>query len=555
MSCQIDMMSNVLAVRAEGMQGLSHYTLKGRTAMPPKLPLSRLSFRSQVLLLGGFVAILFVAVLIASFAALRYTKASVLSDEKKQLLQTTRALAQEYSDKADFARRNNEVPPLEEPSSDSSNSVLTLLSRVVLQNAEGVEGGFYARSTDTLLGYSFPTRRAEDNASKNISSTERLAILQTAHEAAVRHEPSEKVLVNPPDIILIEAAPVGGGEGDLGSAWVLKRLPSLPGHNRLRAYLTIVALGVAALICVLLTLFVVRNLQSGVLKIEGGLEGLERDLGSEIALGNDPGEIKRIGSAINRLAAILRQKIESGKQIEDRLRHAERLAALGRLIAGVAHEVRNPLATIRLRVQMCQQVSQDPNVHESCAVALEEIERLNGMVSRLLNFSQPVQLHPEPTNLRVLLDQRLEGFAERARTHHVRFITNFMSDPQTLLVDQSRMSQVFDNVIQNAIEAMADSGGTLCVSLTPDGSRCLGKQDMCLEFNDTGSGISPAIAGRVFDPFFTTKAKGTGLGLSICHELVRAHGGEIRVVSGNGHGTTVRILLPLSDAVSALREV
>ena len=75
MSCQIDMMSNVLAVRAEGMQGLSHYTLKGRTAMPPKLPLSRLSFRSQVLLLGGFVAILFVAVLIASFAALRYTKA------------------------------------------------------------------------------------------------------------------------------------------------------------------------------------------------------------------------------------------------------------------------------------------------------------------------------------------------------------------------------------------------------------------------------------------------------------------------------------------------
>ena len=128
--------------------------------MPPKLPLSRLSFRWQVLLLGGLVAVLFVAVLVASYAALRYTKASVLSDEKKHLFETTRSLAQEYSDKADFAHRNNEVPPLEDPSSESSNGVLALLSRVVLQNADGVEGGFYARRTEALLGAHFqPPRR------------------------------------------------------------------------------------------------------------------------------------------------------------------------------------------------------------------------------------------------------------------------------------------------------------------------------------------------------------------------------------------------------------
>lgn len=521
--------------------------------MPPKLPLSRLSFRSQVLLLGGLVAILFVAVLIASFAALRYTKSSVLSEEKKQLLETTRALAQEYSDKADFAHRNNEVPPLEDPSSDSSGSVLTLLSRVVLQNAQGVAGGFYARTTGVLLGFSFPTRQADDAASKSISSAERLAILQIAHEATERRQPSERVLVTPLDIVLIEAVPVRDGEMVPGSAWVLKRLPTVPGHNRLRAYLTIMALGVAALISVVLTLVVVRNLQLGVLKIEGGLEGLEQDLASQIAIGNDPGEIKRITSAINRLAAILCQKIESEKQIEDRLRHAERLAALGRLIAGVAHEVRNPLATIRLRIQMCQQVSEDPSVHDSCAVALEEIERLNGMVNRLLNFSQPVQLHPEPTDLRLLLEQRLEGFVERARSHHVRFVTNFVSTPKSLLIDSSRIAQVFDNVIQNAIEAMAGSGGTLCTSLTSSASGSPEGRNVCVEFNDTGTGISPTIAGRVFDPFFTTKSAGTGLGLSICHELVRAHGGEIRIVSGNGHGTTVRILLPESRTVSTPR--
>jgi len=523
--------------------------------MPPKLPLSRLSFRLQVLLLGGMVAILFLAVLFAAFAAFRYTKSSVLSEEKKRLLETTRDLAHEYSNKADFARGNNEVPPLENSSWEASNEILALLSRVVLQNAEGIEGGFYARSADTLVGYSFPTREGTDSADEDIARTDRLAIVEIARQAVVTREPSERVLVTPRDIILIEAVPIPDSQSFPGSAWTLKRLPSLPGTNRLRAYLIVVGLGVAALICVLLTLLVVQNLQSGVIKIEGGLESLERDLTSQIPIDDDPGEIKSIASAINRLGAILREKIKSEKQIEDRLRHAERLAALGRLIAGVAHEVRNPLATIRLRVQMCQQSSEDPSVHESCTVALEEIERLNGMVNRLLTFSQPVHLHPEPTNLHLLLEQRLESFAERARNHRVRFVTNFTNGSQFLSVDPSRMAQVFDNIIQNAIEAMADSGGTLCMSVTPDGSRSSEKQEMCVEFNDTGAGISPAIVKRVFDPFFTTKPTGTGLGLSICHELVRAHGGEIRLVSGNGHGTTVRIHLPLSDPASTLRAV
>lgn len=515
--------------------------------MPPKLPLSRLSFRLQVLLLGGLVAILFLAVLFAAFAALRYTKSSVLSEEKKRLLATTRDLATEYSNKADFARSNNEAPPLENSSSEASNEVLALLSRVVLQNAEGIEGGFYARSADTLIGYSFPTQEGAGSADEDIVRTYRLAIVEIARQAVLTREPSERVLVTPRDIVLIEAVPIPDSQSFPGSAWTLKRLPSLPGTNRLRAYLIVVGLGLAALICVLLTLLVVRNLQSGVIKIEGGLESLERDLTSQIPIDDDPGEIKRIASAINRLGAILHEKIDSEKQIEDRLRHAERLAALGRLIAGVAHEVRNPLATIRLRVQMCQQSSEDPSVYESCTVALEEIERLNGMVNRLLNFSQPVQLHTEPTNLRLLLEQRLEGFAEKARRHRVRFVTNFLGDPHALSLDQSRMAQVFDNVIQNAIEAMADSGGTLCMNLTSDGSRSAGKREVCVEFNDTGTGISTAIVSRVFDPFFTTKSAGTGLGLSICHELVRAHGGEIRLVSGIGHGTTVRILLPISQ--------
>jgi signal transduction histidine kinase len=111
------------------------------------------------------------------------------------------------------------------------------------------------------------------------------------------------------------------------------------------------------------------------------------------------------------------------------------------------------------------------------------------------------------------------------------------------------MAQVFDNVIQNAIEAMAESGGTLWVSVTSMVKSASGTDKVRVEFRDSGSGISSSMISRIFDPFFTTKPSGTGLGLSICHEFVRAHGGEIQVESAQGNGTSVRIILPVDQEV------
>jgi signal transduction histidine kinase len=518
--------------------------------LPLRLPLSRISFRWQIILLGAVAAVLLLAVLVATIAALRYTKSAVLNDEKRRLVEATRELAREYSNKAHFEEQNKEAAPLENPNAEPSRAVLELLSRVVLQNTEEVEGGFYSRALDGLVGDSFPTleERGEKLNKGDISTEPYAAILQVARSATDSHQPSEQVLTGGNDTIIIEAVPIRDGQEFAGSAWTAKRLSGLPGSNRFRAYLIAVGLGTAALACVLLTLLVVRNLQNGVRKIEAGLEGLEGNLASQIPAEADPHEIRQIARAINRLGMALKEKIESEKQIEDRLRHAERLAALGRLVAGVAHEVRNPLATIRLRVQMCQQDVESPGIQESCAVALEEIERLNGMVNRLLSFSRPVQLHTEPINLRRLLELRLASFHDAASQHRVRMITDFSNGSVLLQLDQSRMTQVFDNIIQNAIEAMPEAGGTLCVSMAYEKGAATDMQGVSVEFNDTGKGISLEAIGRVFDPFFTTKSSGTGLGLSICHELVRAHGGEIHVVSAEGRGTTVRIVLPLREA-------
>ncbi len=521
--------------------------------MPAGLPLPKLSFRWQITLLGALVVVLFVAVLVASLTALQYTKSAVLNSEKRRVFDAASELARSFVEQARSASQTSgQLTP--DFGQLSSPRAISEISLATLQKVNGIGGGFFRLGDNALLGYASPIARGGEQIPELGPSQDNVqaAILETAGKAASAGMPAERVWTTGNDIYVLEAAPIRDDKSNWGSAWTIERLQGLPGANRLRAYLITVALGIAALICVILTLLVVRNLQAGVKKIESSLQDLETDLTLQIPTGSDPEEIERIAHAINRLGTSLRENIRREKLIEDRLRHAERLAALGRLVAGVAHEVRNPLATIRLRVQMIQREGRSSRVEESCAIALEEIERLNGMVNRLLNFARPVRFQPEPTNLRQLAEQRLSRFAENARSKGIEFKTEFPENGSLLPIDQSKMAQVFDNVIQNAIEAMGESGGTLWVRVTSTVKSAAGTDKVRVEFRDTGNGISSGMISRIFDPFFTTKPSGTGLGLSICHEFVRAHGGEIQVESAEGDGTSVRIILPVREVAEAL---
>ena len=514
--------------------------------LPSRISLSRLSFRWQVSLLGTMVAILSLAVLLAIVATLRYTKSAVLNDEKKRLTETARSLAQEYTDRADSARRNKQGALLDGPNSSSSQELLALISHLVLQNAEGTGGGFYSLQQDSLVGSFYPAGSATPGSAENsnIPQDEHQAVLEIARRAALARQISERVMTLPTSLFLISAVPIHDGYSIIGSAWSVKHISDLPGANRFRAYLITVGLALAALASVLLTLLVIRSLQGGVRKVENGLQTLENNLSSRIDTTNEPAEIQHIVEAINRLGVTLRGKIDREKQIEAQLRHAERLASLGRLVAGVAHEVRNPLATIRLRVQMCRRDAANANVKESCHIALEEIERLNGIVNRLLSFARPIQLQLQQVDLKELVRERIRSFEEPASQRQVQLMTNLPARDFLGVVDKDRISQVFDNVIQNALEAMADHGGTLSVTLQYQAKKAKTHPHVSFEFQDTGKGMDSAVVSHVFDPFFTTKPSGTGLGLSISYELVRAHGGDIKIESEMGRGTNVMITIP-----------
>src|SRR5579863_1167482 len=198
----------------------------GGEFLPSKVLLSRLSFRWQVSLLGTLVVILFLAVLLAIVATLRYTKSAVLNTEKRRLAETARNLAQEYENRAESARQ---AVPLDDPSSGASRQLLGLMARVVLQNSEGVGGGFYSLSTDAVTGSFYPAGVASPGSAEDsdLPQPEYQAVIGAARTAATTRLSSEQVLGGPTGLYIINAAPIHNGSSILGSAWTIKRISDL----------------------------------------------------------------------------------------------------------------------------------------------------------------------------------------------------------------------------------------------------------------------------------------------------------------------------------------
>lgn len=219
------------------------------------------------------------------------------------------------------------------------------------------------------------------------------------------------------------------------------------------------------------------------------------------------------------------------------LEESRRLAALGQFAAAIAHDIRTPLTSIQLNVQMLRRKAQlPPDDMEHFDIALAELRRLEADVSQLLDFAKPVRLHAQPLDLREVIDdatRRMEPIYEEKRLH----LRAEHGDVPPVLGDGERLRQVLTNLLDNAAQASA-AGEVVIRTRAADGGR------VALEVADPGEGIPPDDLGRIFEPFYTTRADGTGLGLATCAKLVRAHGGEIHVRSAPGEGATFTVLLP-----------
>jgi signal transduction histidine kinase len=292
-----------------------------------------------------------------------------------------------------------------------------------------------------------------------------------------------------------------------------------------------------------LALITIRDLRSGVTGIEVGLAGLTTDLNRQISPSGTV-ELARIAAKINELAATLRANIAHQAELEQELRRSEKLSALGRVVAGVAREVCNPLAAIKLAVQTADRSSYAPaKLAATFSVIAAEIERLDTLVRLLLESGGKQTLERSKVNLCELVRRRAALFTDLAVRTGVLIAINAPSVGIKVQGDGNRLAQVVDNIIQNAIDAMP-AGGRLTITC-----KTAKAQDSSpsarLSFEDTGRGIQPADQEHIFEPFHSGRDMGTGLGLAIARAIVEEHGGRISFVSRPGSGASFLIELPL----------
>ena len=238
------------------------------------------------------------------------------------------------------------------------------------------------------------------------------------------------------------------------------------------------------------------------------------------------------------------------ERTQEQLIQSESLAAIGQLVAGIAHELNNPLASassfIQTDIEMIQQQSEkreiDKDLLEDLGYSLRELKKTKEIVKSILDLSRQTLTYLEDVDMNVVIDEALQVLHNQYRSREVTIEKHYDPNLPRIQGNISNLGQVLINVISNALQAMPEGRGTLSISTSchqDSGS-------IIVECKDDGIGIPPETLKDIFKPFFTTKevGKGTGLGLYISYEIIKRHGGEIRVSSEVGQGTTVTIILP-----------
>ncbi|MGA7648214.1 MAG: ATP-binding protein [Terriglobales bacterium] len=306
-----------------------------------------------------------------------------------------------------------------------------------------------------------------------------------------------------------------------------------------------------ALVAVLLAMLISYGASNSILKPLNSLIVATNNLAAGVspqALERDPHapiEIEALRTSFNAMTAAIRERDELlRRQTSEKLMRSDRLAMVGQLAAGVAHEINNPLGSILLFSRLImQQVPPEGRIRENLERIEKETKRCHTIVRNLLDFARQREPLVESLDVNHLLDTTLKLFEGQFLFHNIEVVRNYDPKLPPLQADESQLQQVFMNIILNAADAMNGSG-RLTLATKEEGA-----DQIKISITDTGCGIPPENIERVFDPFFTTKGvgHGTGLGLSVSYGIVQRHNGDINVSSTVGVGTTFTISLPTNS--------
>jgi two-component system, NtrC family, sensor histidine kinase HydH len=464
------------------------------------LQFSRIA-RSNLVLGFRLQAAALVVLFLGSLATLLFNvfTARVPAEREREVREQLRAASHEMAVRAALVERPARIS---NGTFEQLNRELVAISASVLADFPGIEGGFYLdQNADRFVGYAFPTHQ---HPNKDARQTDPPPL----EAPYIRLQAKESLTIEPGEVRLyvrdVEASrvvmltePVGRDRPAVWATWLMYRLvdPKQLG-TQVRRYQASTGLAMAGLvIAFLLLLNLGRSLQ--------------------------------------------RQRVEQA-QLRDELRRSEHLAALGKLLAGVAHEVRNPLAAIRSTVQLWERLPAESRTPQSLEAVIQAVDRLNQTVSQLLHFSRADHAERHPIQVNDLLRETLELIGAQLTEQQVTCQCEFGQNVPPVQGSASALRQVFVNLLQNALQAMP-GGGRLAVRSDFDERL----REVTVLVSDTGPGVPVEDRARLFEPFFTTRSNGTGLGLALCREITVQHGGRIEYLATERSGATFRVVLPL----------
>ena len=289
--------------------------------------------------------------------------------------------------------------------------------------------------------------------------------------------------------------------------------------------------------------------------------GLKTVCGTEIPSILNCSLVKETDGNVTAIVGIARDDRER-RRLEQQLTQTTKLAAIGELASGLAHEVKNPLGIIIQGINYLEKIDNGGNNGEMSRIykmIKDAVERSDKIVKGLLDFSKPTHLELRPTSLQDVIEKSLDLVQKQIHLHEIKITKNYSPDPALLMADSNQMQQVLINLLLNAFQAMENKGSLIIttkveecgdLNFEDDSSFSFDDNDPVLvcEIEDNGAGIPKEILGRVFDPFFSTKppGKGVGLGLSVTKTIIESHGGFITLKSKAGKGTKVIIVLPIN---------
>jgi signal transduction histidine kinase len=413
--------------------------------------------------------------------------------------------------------------------SEVNGDILTVLVGHALSDAAGVEGGVWERERG-FVAYAFPTHEGA-TTKVDVPAAETPWIIEQTQKALSRTEVSEEIRRGTRDALILVACPLAD-EPPQRVAWTMTRVRTAnsEAYDRL-------TWGLALLLG--FTAFSGGWLAMAMSHWSRGISQLEKSLREHPVDRLPPLErhghedTDRIVDALKAFTQRLAAARDEATALSAKLVHAERFAALGRIAAGVAHEIRNPIAAMRLKAENALAHSPERR-RDALEVILGQIDRLNELCESLLSLARPLRLEIRDVKVHDWLRQRLDTFKERANAASIQLYGT--SDVATATFDPSQLGRALDNLIINALQH-TPPGGEVKISVTG------GNDTLRMTVSDSGSGIAETMRDHLFEPFASDRADGTGLGLAMAREIVEAHEGAIRVVP-SAKGAILEMDLP-----------